>query len=144
MLELFRGEDGKLHTFKYCYIIKDNHLYITENYNIEKKFNDCFYVVKWGSRRYPRIFCSEKQNNKWIKKNELLGNGDFDSFIDLVANNNTSIICAKGFSKIEMYNCLRHLKEEKDINVESVLKDRLKQRRKVFNEQRKAVYKDWE
>ncbi len=142
MKELFRGEDGKLHTFKHYFIIKDNFLYRTENLYIEENFKDCFYVVKWGSRRYPEIVYSEKKNNEWIKKNRLLGDGDFISFIDFVADHDSSIICVKGFSKVEISNCLRFLKKEKNMNVEPVVKHRLRQRALKYNERSEALKKD--
>ena len=144
MKEIFRGDNGELCTFKHYYIIKDNTLYRTENHYIEENFKDCYYVVKWGSRRYPEIVYSEKKDNKWIKKNVILGDGDLDSFIDFAADHEDSIICVKGFSRLDMYRSLYRLKKEKEINVEPVLKYRLQQRAKKINARLEASKKDCE
>ena len=75
-------DDKKFSTY---FIIKDNIVLSTINFNFDEKLNNCFYVRKLGSNIHPKFYLDIKENNKWIIKNKYIG--DYISFMNFVMEN---------------------------------------------------------
>lgn len=110
--------DGKKYTFQTYFIINNNKLFSTNNFNFEDNFKNCFYIKKFGSNTNPKIYLDTKINNKWVNKNQLLG--DYYSLIDFISKNNTAFICIRGFSKASICQIVRMANELKGTNIKSV------------------------
>ena len=66
-------ENLKKYTFSTYFIIKDNLLFSTKNFNFEDNLENCFYIKKLGSIVNPKIYFDQKENNEWINRNQFLG-----------------------------------------------------------------------
>ena len=118
MKEIVYDQNGKKGVFSTYYIINNNFISSTKNFNIENNFEDCFYVKKIGSNVHPRIYFSEKKNNEWIRNNVFIG--DYYSFMDFIANNKSSIICIRGFSKAVMGKFISIINNLKGTNIQPI------------------------
>lgn len=118
MKEIVYDQNGKKGVFSTYYIINNNFISSTKNFNIESHFEDCFYIKKLGSNVHPRIYFNEKKNNKWIRNNVFIG--DYYSFMDFIANNKASIICIRGFSRAVMGEFMLALNKLKNMNIRPI------------------------
>ncbi len=118
MKEIFYNQNGKKCIFSTYFIINNNFLFSTENFNIEKNFENCFYVKKMGSNVHPKIYFDEKKNNKWIRNNKFIG--DYYSLMDFIDNNKSSIICIRGFSRAVMGRFISVLNKLKGTNIRPI------------------------
>ncbi len=118
MKEIIYDQNGSEKYFSTYYILNNNFLSSTKNFNIENNFEDCFYIKKLGSNVHPRIFVSEKKNNEWIKNDVFIG--DYYSLMNFIATNNSSIICLRGFSRAVMGEFMSSLNKYKHMNIKPI------------------------
>lgn len=93
--------------FSSYFIIKDNIVLSTRNFNFDEKLKNCFYVRKLGSNIHPKFYLDIKENNEWIIKNKYIGN--YKSFMDFVIENKNSFICVRGFSRAYMGHFINNI-----------------------------------
>jgi len=110
--------DGKHYKFSTYFIINSCKLFNTDNFNFEKNLKNCFYVKKLGSNSRPKIYLDIKQNNKWVIKNQFIG--DYKAFIEFISQNKNSFICIRGFSRANMHHLIQMVNELKGTNIKVV------------------------
>ena len=115
MKERVARQNSKRHTY---YIISNGFLSLVYNFDIDRKFKDCIYVIKLGSNVNPKIFYSEKKDNVWVKKRKFIG--DYFSLMDFVCENESKIICVRGFSRAVMGGFMSILNKSKGMNIRPI------------------------
>lgn len=110
--------DGKKYTFSTYFIINNGKLFSTTNFNFEDNLKNCFYIKKFGSNIHPKIYLDTKINNKWINKNQLIG--DYNSLTEFIAKNQNNFICIRGFSYASIGQLIRMINESKGTNIRPV------------------------
>ena len=118
MKEIIVDRNGKKGIFSTYYVMNDNFLFSTKDFNIEDNFEECFYIIKLGSNVHPRIYYSEKKNNEWVKNKEFIG--DFYSLMDFIVDNKSSIFCIRGFSRAVMGRFMLILNNLKGTNIQPI------------------------
>ena len=118
MKETIVNQNGKKSIFSTYYVINDGFIFSTKNFNIEKNFEDCLYIIKLGSNVHPRIYYSEKKNNEWIKNKAFIG--DYHSLMDFIVDNKSNIICIRGFSRAVMGEFMSAINNLKGTNIQPI------------------------
>lgn len=125
--KVFNHFDAKMNTFSTYFIINNNELFSTSNFDFEDSLEDCFYVIRLGSVTNPKIYLYEKKNNEWINLKQYIGN--YNSLMNLIVENQNSFVCIRGFSKSSISQFIRMINELKGTNIEFVkLKNQNKQK----------------
>ena len=125
--KVFNHFDAKMNTFSTYFIINNNELFSTSNFDFEDSLEDCFYVIRLGSVTNPKIYLYEKKNNEWINQKQYIGN--YNSLMNLIVENQNSFVCIRGFSKSSISQFIRMINELKGTNIEFVkLKNQNKQK----------------
>ncbi len=110
--------DGKEYMFSTYFIINNGKLFSTNNFNFEDNLKNCFYIRKFGSNVHPVIYLDTKIDNKWVTKNQVIGN--YNALMNFIIANENSYICIRGFSRANMLQFIRMINELKSINIKPV------------------------
>lgn len=110
--------DGKEYIFSTFFIINNGKLFSTNNFNFEDNLINCFYIKKFGSNVHPIIYLDTKVDNKWVNKNQVIG--DYNALMDFVVANENSYICIRGFSRANIGHFIRMINELKGTNIKPV------------------------
>lgn len=95
-----------------CFVLNNNILFSTNNFNLENNLEDCFCVKKSIS---SEVYISEKKNNKWIRKDEYID--DYDLLMNFIINNKSNIIFIRGFDRAFICKLVSDFNKIKNTNM---------------------------
>lgn len=95
-----------------CFVLNNNILFNTNNFNLENNLEDCFCVKKSIS---SEVYISEKKNNKWIRKDEYID--DYDLLMNFIINNKSNIIFIRGFDRAFICKLVSDFNKIKNTNI---------------------------
>ena len=72
--------DNKEYKFSKFYIINNNRLFVTSNFDFVDNLKKCYFIKKLGSNVYPKIYLEVKKEDKKIM-NFI---GDYQSLMDFI------------------------------------------------------------
>lgn len=110
--------DGKKYTFSTYFVINNGKLFSINDFNFDENLKNCFYIKKFGSNTHPVIYLDTKFDNKWVSKNQVIG--DYNALMDFVVANKNSYICIRGFSRATIGSFVRMINEVKGANIKQV------------------------
>lgn len=110
--------DAKEYIFSTYFIINNGKLFSTNNFNFEDNLKNCFYIKKFGSNVHPVIYLDTKVDNRWVSKNQVIGN--YNALMDFVIANENSYICIRGFSHTNIGHFIRMINELKGTNIKPI------------------------
>ena len=110
--------NGKEYTFSTYFVINNGKLFSTTNFNFDENLKNCFYIKKFGSNTHPVIYLDTKVDNKWINKNQVIG--DYNQLMDFLVANENSYICMRGFSRAVISQIVRMTNELKGTDIKPV------------------------
>lgn len=108
--------DNKKYKFSKFYIINNNRLFVTSNFDFVDNLKKCYFIKKLGSNVYPKIYLEVKKEDKKIM-NFI---GDYQSLMDFIVEYQNNLICITGFSKAGMGQFLRMLRNIKGIDIKPI------------------------
>ena len=110
--------DEKNYLLSTYFIIKDNVLLRTKNFNFEDNLSNCYYIKELGTVFNPKICVDKKENNKWTNKNQFLE--DYNSLANFIFENKSNFICIRGFSRASICQLIRLINELKGTNIRPI------------------------
>jgi len=110
--------DGKEYIFSTYFVINNGKLFSTSDFNFDENLKNCFYIKKFGSNTHPVIYLDTKIDNKWVSKDQVIG--DYNQLMDFVVANENSYICMRGFSRAVISQIVRMTNELKGTDIKPV------------------------
>lgn len=110
-----KNNDNKKYNFSNYFVIKDEQLFSTKNFNFEDNLQNCFYIKKLGSNTHPKIYLDIKQSGSWIVLDKYIG--DYKDAVELISNYRNQFICIRGFSRASICQLIRMCNELKETNI---------------------------
>lgn len=110
-----KSNDNKKYKFSNYFVIKDEQLFCTKNFNFEDNLQNCFYIKKLGSNTHPKIYLDVKQSGSWIVLDKYIGN--YNNVIELISSYQEQIICIRGFSRAGICELIKKCNDLKGTNI---------------------------
>lgn len=116
--KILNKSDGKEYIFSTYFVINNGKLFSISDFNFDENLKNCFYIKKFGSNIHPVIYLDTKVDNKWVNKDQVIG--DYNGLIDFIVANENSYICMRGFSRAVISQIVRMTNELKGTDIKPV------------------------